>query len=233
MSDQHVAKGILSNADLLEPFLLEGRAQKLRKVAADRTRTLTVVLDHLHHQHNISAVMRSAEAFGLQNVHIIGEELLPVTPITMGCDRWLDIIHHDTVEAAYAHLQKAGYRLALLEAQTSTSRSTNRECLPVTELPFREPLALIFGNEREGITSFLRERAHYSAYIPMVGFVESLNVSVAAAITLFCSLLDHPRLARQVPLLDQAAQRALLDRWFEEDVRGAAQILSRINGEAR
>lgn len=209
---------------ILEDFVYPRRAERLREVLARRTDALTVVVEDLNHPHNISAVLRSAEAFGLLEVYTIGARLEVSRPISLGTERWMEIREFPTAEPCIAALREAGFSLVVMQPDEPGRPPS----LPVTDLPFEKRLALVFGNERDGVSSELTQAADLHAHIPMYGFVESLNVSVAAAIALFCSSISGARCERRVPPLPQEKFSAVLDRWMREDVRAAPQILKRL-----
>lgn len=216
-------------AHLLERFLLERRVARLKSVAAHRCSSLTIVLDQLHHPHNISAVLRSADAFGLQTIHLVGNNIEINSEITLGAERWLTVQQHDSAKKLIATLRQEGFRLVALQALSCNSTDVESRSLPVTELPFGQKLALVFGNEKNGISSPFSEAADYFAYIPMFGFVESLNVSVAAGICFFCASLFRAKAEGGLGVLSETEQSNLLTNWYKKDIRGAEIILQRMN----
>lgn len=209
---------------VLEQFLLDDRAERLRTVLSRRTDSLTIVIDQIHHAHNISAVLRSADAFGLQQVQIIGKQLSPSTGISLGAERWLSIHHHKSPADAVSFLKQAGYSIAILEPPREEGPPT----VPVYELPFRDRLAVVFGNEKFGVSAELKEAASWRAHIPMFGFVESFNISVAAAITLFCSTFSGAKPERQPQSISSVDAEKILDEWLRDEVRGSTGVLERL-----
>lgn len=211
----------MSDSDhLLEQFILEKRKQRINAVLDSRTRRLTVVLDRIHNAHNISAVIRSADAFGIQDVHYLGDHFDLSAGIAIGADRWVDIHTHSAVSDLLEHLKNNGYEIVVL--MPPDKQQQDIPSVAVNQLPFKKKLALVFGNEKEGVRPEIARAASFSAFIPMCGFVESLNVSVAAAITLFCSSLsDRP------DGLSESEKSELKDRWLREEVRGSEAIIKR------
>ncbi len=211
---------------LLSQFIFPERLERLKNVAAQRTNNLTLVLDRVHHEHNISAVIRSADAFGIQQIHIIGSGGAFTSGIAMGAERWVEIKVHTDAKEAVADLKKSGFELVV-----TTSKKEGQELsvpvLSVYDVPFEKKLALIFGNELSGVADLFLTEAHYAAYIPMYGFVESLNVSVAAAIFLFCSTLSDISKKRRPETINSKEQEILVENWLKEDVRGSEFILKR------
>ncbi len=164
--------------EALEPMLSPRRLERIEAVIAGRTDSVTVVLDGLIDPHNMSAVLRSADAFGIQQVQIVeGEEpFVASARVTTGAERWLDLYRHRTAESCVAALRRHGFKLFVAQPGG---------LLMPDDLPEAAPrLAIAFGNEHQGVSSDLRELADGTCSVPMRGFVESLNVSVAAAITL-------------------------------------------------
>jgi tRNA (guanosine-2'-O-)-methyltransferase len=211
--------------ELLSPFVLPERLERLRSVLTCRTRRLTLLLDQVHDAHNIAACARTCDAFGLQDLHVIpqtGKPLRLSKMVSTGAHRWITVHIHEDVTAARRALGARGYRVAVAEVEDGASSST-----PAT-IELTDPLCLAFGNERDGISEALREAADLRFHIPMAGFVESFNVSVAVAITV-------SRLRERLDGLDPAnwrlsddEQSALLDTWVVEDVPQARAVLLEI-----
>lgn len=214
--------------DLLKQFLTVERLETLSKVASARTSQLTLLLDDVHKEHNIAAVIRSADAFGLRAVHTLGDYAHNPN-ISMGAERWVDVISHTSPEAALSHLQGEGFEFVILEP---VGADADRPSIPVFNLPFEKKLALIFGNELSGISEPLRQAAHYRAFIPMLGFVESFNISVAVAITLFCSTVDITGSQRKVPPVSESEREEIMRKWLRQDVRNGELILKELETRA-
>lgn len=215
------------NERALEQFMQTERIERFDRVLHQRTKSLTVVLDGVHNHHNISAVIRSADAFGLSSIHLIGEGFSYSKGVTLGTERWLEIVHHPDGETATSRLKEAGYTL-VVTAPEDTPRKTSVQSMPVHALPFERPLAVIFGNERRGVSEALFNAAEIHAFIPMVGFVESLNISVACAITLYSSMISSPERTRQVPLLSAEERESLRAEWLVTGMKKSTLILREI-----
>jgi tRNA (guanosine-2'-O-)-methyltransferase len=162
----------------LRPLLTDDRLDRIEKVLALRTRSVAVVVDGLIDPHNVSAVMRSAEAFGVQELHVIenAETLLASSRVAKGSERWLEVTRHSDPIGCVKALRARGFSVYVADANGQ---------LALDELGTHKPVAVCFGNEHEGPSAALRAMADGTFAIPMRGFVESLNVSVAAAITLY------------------------------------------------
>lgn len=171
--------------DALEPLLTEERRARIDQVIAARTMAVTAVLDNLVDSHNVSAVLRSADAFGVQRVHVIQstEPFQATSRISLGADRWVDVIRHATSAACVRALRERGHRIYVASMEGA---------VPPEALAHEPRVAIVFGNEHSGVSQELRDLADGTYAIPMCGFVQSLNVSVAAAITLFAATRGRP-----------------------------------------
>ena len=162
----------------LEGFITPERKERFLEVLALRTRFLTVALEDVYQLHNASAVIRSCDVFGVQDVHLIearhGRRV--DKNIAMGAQQWVDIHRHETTDGCIKSLRREGYNIiATVPSESATALS---------EFELTGPSALLFGTEKEGLSPEVLREADQALYIPMYGFTESLNVSVAAAIIL-------------------------------------------------
>ena len=158
-----------------EELLLPPRRERIDDVVSKRTRTLTVVLDQLEDAFNMAAVLRTCEGMGLQEVHVVKNPEHPWSPnakVTQGCEKWLDITQHEDFASCAAALKARGFRV-LVSAVRSDSTS-------LFDLTFDDKVALVFGNERFGVSSDVIAHADGTFWIPMRGFTQSFNVSAAA-----------------------------------------------------
>ena len=162
----------------LEGFLTVERKRRFLEVLAQRTRFLTVAIEDVFQLHNTSAVIRSCDAFGIQDVHVVEDRFGKRLDknIAMGAEQWVDVYRHETTVKCIDHLKSRGYRII------ATTPHTNSDSLQNFSPKLRT--ALLFGTEREGLSEEVLQRADGFLRIPMVGFSESLNISVAAAIIL-------------------------------------------------
>jgi tRNA (guanosine-2'-O-)-methyltransferase len=106
-----------------------------------------------------------------------------------------------------------------------------KQVIPVFEIPFEERIALVFGNEKRGVNDIFVENADIRAFIPMFGFVESFNISVAAAITLFCSSIRGASQIRRTASLSETDSEALKHRWLTQDLREGEKVLEYLNAK--
>jgi len=176
---------------LLEPLVLDRRAQRLRDVIGQRLESVQVVFDAPHDPHNGSAVLRSCEAFGVQFVHVIErlERFLAAPSVAKGAEKWVDLHHWSNVDEVIAKMKADGLELVAAAADGE---------LAPHDLASIPRLALVLGNERDGIADQLAAACTRRVRVPMRGFVESLNVSVSAAI-----LLAHATVGRSGDLSEE------------------------------
>jgi tRNA (guanosine-2'-O-)-methyltransferase len=159
-----------------ESLLLEVRKEKIDRVVEQRTRTFTVVLDRLEDSFNMAAVLRTCEAMGVQEVHVVINPEAPFLPnsrVAQGCDKWLDVKLYKSFAECREHLKQRGFALyasAIREGSTS-----------LYSLRFDSKIAIIFGNERFGVSEEVLANVDGSFWIPMRGFSQSINISAAAS----------------------------------------------------
>jgi tRNA (guanosine-2'-O-)-methyltransferase len=179
----------------LEPLATEARCARLQEVIAERLDCVTVVMDAPHDPHNGAAVLRSCDAFGVYRVHVVErkESFLASNAVAKGAERWVDTIGHATVAGAVNALRKSQHRLIGTHPDGS---------LRPGELAHIGRLALVVGNEHDGICDELNAACDAHVRVPMRGFVESLNLSVTAAI-----LLSHATQGRHGDVNPQQRRR--------------------------
>lgn len=154
------------------------RYQKIRDVLSKRQSDLTLLLEEVHKPHNVSAVIRSAEAVGVNRVHAVWEEnhVLPKA-ISMGSQVWVNTQQHKSMTAAISHLKQQNMQVLVTHL--------DERALDFRRVDYTKPTAIILGQEKTGATQEAVAMADQSIIVPMVGMVQSLNVSVAAAIILY------------------------------------------------
>lgn len=167
----------------LKDFAPEGKIELFDKLIEDRTKHVTVVLEDIFQPHNSSAVMRSCDCFGIQDVHIIENEheYLLDPDVTLGSTKWLNVERHNTNKNntldCITKLKKQGYKIV------ATTPHENGKSL--YDIPVDEKTALVFGTEQFGVSDVIMEHADEFLTIPMYGFTESFNISVSAAVCLY------------------------------------------------
>ena len=195
-------------------FILQRRVARLKATAAKRMHELVVILDNLQDPHNASAVLRSCDAFGVQNVYVIerSREFSVSRGVSQGCDRWLTLHRVEDPDATLRRLKAEGFRLL--------SAEPDEDATPLYDEDFTGKAALVFGNETSGVAGETRGYCDGSFVVPMAGFSRSLNVSVAAAVSL--SWAVQQRRARldgvqsDVPALSEQLYQAWVKREVED-----------------
>ena len=200
-------------------FLLPERKERIDRAVASRTRTLTVVLEAFCDPQNVNAVLRTCEAFGVQEVHVVEGELKPYDrnkKISQNADKWLDVVRWKDTASCLAHLRERGFALyATWLGEGSCG---------LADLSFAGPVALVFGNENRGVSPEARAAADLTYAIPMRGLVQSLNVSVAAAVSLSRAVeRREAERGRHGDLSDEEAA-GLRERFYTKSVKQRTRI---------
>ena len=188
------------------------RHEKLARVLAQRQPDLTLVLANIHDPHNVSAIYRSADAFGVTGVHLYYTDT-PFPALGRKCSasarKWVETYRHSSKEALVESLHSQGCRILA----TSCSASSR----PLGDYDLTQPVAIVMGNEHSGVPQDLQDIVDGELYIPMYGMIQSFNVSVAAALILYeaarqralAGMYDAPRYAPE-------EYEARLAAWIEE-----------------
>jgi len=217
----------VSNQDLihyLSQFVSETRRQRFHEVLSERTRHLTVVLEDIYQAHNASAVLRSCDCFGIQDVHFIESrnKYKISTDVDMGASLWLTINRvsnkekNNTVEYLN-NLKKQGYTIV---ATTPHEKDITLDKLDVTN-----KIALVFGTEIDGITDDVRACADKFVKIPMYGFTESFNISVSAALSMY-ELSTKLRKSNVKYHLSEKEKEELLLQWMKTSIKRCDLIIN-------
>jgi tRNA (guanosine-2'-O-)-methyltransferase len=189
----------------------ERRVQRIRRVLERRQPDLTVVLENVHDPHNISAVLRSCDAVGIMRVHTIYTIEEPparafARKVSGSAAKWIDVEMHDSVEACYARLREQGFRI-LATALTEESE-------PFYDVDLTQSVALVYGNEMRGVSPEAVTLADGTVEIPMRGMIESLNISVACAVSLFEAARQRAAAGHyETPKLPGAELDRLVEEW--------------------
>ena len=182
--------------DYLSQYITDHKKSVMEKVLTQRTRFLTVVLEDIFKPHNASAVLRTCDCFGIQDVHVIEKvNMYKINPfVTRGASQWIDLHKYhnkegSAVQDCFSALKQKGYKIY--------GTSPLPGSISIHDLEPDEKIALVFGNEHEGISAEVQENVDGLVHIPMLGFTESFNISVAASIALYelvkkVENYDHP-----------------------------------------
>jgi tRNA (guanosine-2'-O-)-methyltransferase len=209
---------------LLSPQLTAHRRERMEQTAARRTNHVRLVVQDVHQPHNVSACIRSAEAFGVQNIDVVTlSTKFNASTVARGVDEWVTISKHETVDDCVSRLHQKGYRVA--------AAFPHGKAVSLPELPIDQPIAVVFGNEHEGLATQWRDQADVCFTIPMFGIVESLNISVCAAITLH-ELTTRARIAMPPEkfYLSEDERQTLLNQWICRQISTWPLQLPRLRG---
>jgi tRNA (guanosine-2'-O-)-methyltransferase len=207
----------------LSEFMTESRVQKFRDVLEWRTRHIAVVLEDIYQPQNASAVVRTADCFGIQDVHVIeNKNKYKVNPhVVLGAADWIDLHKHNKVEnntlTCLNTLKQQGYKII------ATTPHTNS--FEISDLPIHEKFALVFGTEKLGISDDVKAHADGFVKINMHGFTESFNISVSAALSMY-ELTKRLHADTSIPWqLSQSEKDELLLKWMRKSLVSSDLIL--------
>lgn len=210
--------------DYLQQYITDERRERILDVLSRRTRHLAVVMEDVYQMHNTSAVMRSCEIFGIQDLYAISDRyrLKMDKEIAMGAQKWVDLYPYYNREECLNELRVKGYQII---ATTPHDNSCYLDDFDITKKS-----ALIFGTERKGISPEIMEQADGFLKIPMRGFTESLNISVSVAIIL--QTLTQKLMNSDVKW--QLTEKEIFEKrldWTKKSTRSIDQILDRYLNE--
>ncbi|NQY28381.1 MAG: RNA methyltransferase [Flavobacteriaceae bacterium] len=204
----------------LEEFVTPVRRQKFIDILNKRTKHFTVVLEDVYQMHNTSAVIRSCDVFGVQQAHAIEVQHKNTLDkeIAMGAQKWVDLQYHSNTETCIGVLKEKGYQII-------ATTPHNDSCL-VEDFDVTKKSALFFGSEKNGVSEDVMKQADGFIKIPMVGFTESLNISVSAAIILqsVTSKLRNSTIDWQLTEEEKEFQRFI---WMQKSIKSIDKILAR------
>ncbi|WP_291136788.1 TrmH family RNA methyltransferase [Flavobacterium sp. UBA7663] len=203
------------NQDLLtylEGFITENRKEGFLRVLKNRTKHFTVAMEDVFQLHNTSAVMRSCEVFGIQQLNVVEQKFGKSIDkeIAMGAEKWVDINRFSSIQDCITNLKGKGYQII-------ATTPHNDSCL-LHEFDITKPSALFFGTERDGLSEEVMQQADGFLKIPMVGYTESLNISVSAAII----IQDVTNRLRQSDIHWQLTEEEVLDKrldWTRKSIK--------------
>lgn len=190
------------------------RQERIESVLERRQPTLTVVLEDVHDPHNASAVLRSCDAVGIIDVHLVYVNEQPPRKsfgrsTSASAAKWIRLHEHESIEACYASLREQGFFIAATALEPD---SRDFYALDLTQ-----PTALVFGNEMRGASEAAIAGADCTVYIPMQGMVESLNISVSCAVTLYEAMRQRAAAGMyDQPQLEEAERSDLRNEWLRK-----------------
>ncbi|MEM0517281.1 MULTISPECIES: TrmH family RNA methyltransferase [Aequorivita] len=208
----------------LQTYLTERRTALFKQVLAERTRHFTVATEDVYQLHNTSAVMRTCDVFGIQDLHVVEERLGKRVDkeIAMGAQKWVSLNRYNSITDCIENLKKSGYQII---ATTPHDNSTMLHEFDVTKKS-----AFFFGKESDGLSDTVMDAADGFLKIPMYGFTESLNISVSAAIILQ-SVVSK---LKQSPVNWKLSEDEKLEielAWMKKTIKASEEIIERYYSE--
>ena len=211
------------NKDLfqyLRGFVSSERLLRFEQILALRTRHLCVAVEDVYHLHNTSAILRSCDSFGIQDVHVLEHRFNDRldTQIAMGADKWLSVYKHESTTDCIAHLKARGYKIV------ATVPDDNVQSFH--QMKFNHKSVLFFGTEKSGLSDDVLKQSDEFITIPTFGFTKSLNVSVSAAIIL--QLLTEKLRSTELKWgLRDDEKKTLREEWVKKSIKNVDQITER------
>ena len=206
--------------EYLQGFLTPRRKKLFEKVIEQRTNHFTVVAQDVYQLHNTSAVIRSCDVFGVQNLQII-EEKLPQRidkEIAMGAQKWVNVNRFNSTKKCLTAMRDKGYKIVATSPHYDSTR--------LQDLDITEPCAIFFGTEKDGLSNEVLDYADTTLHIPMFGFTESLNISVSAAIILQ-HLTDRLRKSDVKWELCAKEKQELTYLWTTKSIKNSKELIER------
>lgn len=217
---------MVSQEDLiakLAEYVTPNKIQLIDHVLARRTRHLTVVLEDIYQDQNASAVIRSCDCFGIQDLHITEDlHAYHINPnVVRGASKWVSIHRYprgeESIKHCFENLRSQGYRLV--------GTSPDKHSTSIHELSIETKTAIIFGTEKRGMSAFAKEHVDEMVHIPMLGFTESFNISVSAALVM--NELSHRLRTGDVSWgLSEAEKSDLKYGWYQQVVKRSDLLIN-------
>ena len=209
--------------DYLSGFIKAERRERLREILRQRTRHITVVLEDIYQPQNASAVLRTCECLGIQEIHVIENhhEYRLNPAVVQGASKWIKLEKHnrageDNTRACIEHLRTRGYRIIAMDPAP--------EGKTVEQLDVSNKLALCFGSEEPGLSAALKDLADETVRIPIHGFTRSYNLSVSAGISLY-TLVTTLRNSGVIWQLGAGDATDLYIKWLAQSTPSGQQLL--------
>ena len=209
--------------DYLSGFIKAERRERLREILRQRTRHITVVLEDIYQPQNASAVLRTCECLGIQELHVIENhhEYRLNPAVVQGASKWIELEKHnrageDNTRACIEHLRTRGYRIIAMDPAP--------EGKTVEQLDVSNKLALCFGSEEPGLSAALKDLADETVRIPIHGFTRSYNLSVSAGISLY-TLVTTLRNSGVIWQLGAGDATDLYIKWLAQSTPSGQQLL--------
>ncbi|PKP22432.1 MAG: rRNA methyltransferase [Bacteroidetes bacterium HGW-Bacteroidetes-21] len=205
----------------LSEFATENRFELFAKTLLQRTRYFTVVVENLYQSHNASAVLRTCDCLGIQDVCVIekNNEFKVSEDIALGASKWLNINKYEDEKKTLAALRSQGYRIIATSSHKSSVMLNDFDI-------YKGKSAIFMGNEVHGLSDFILSEADEHLKIPMYGFTESYNISVSAAIILY-TLIQKIKYSDINYLLSEHEKEDVMLEWLKSSIKDSANIINR------
>ncbi len=204
--------------EYLETYLTDSRKRRFETVLSWRTKYFTVAIEDVYQLHNTSAVIRSCDVFGVQDLHVIEEQNVKKIDreIAMGAQKWVDIHRHHSVQTCITDIKSKGYQVI--------ATTPHKNDMLLKDFDISKKTCFFFGRETEGLSDEVMQQADGFLKIPMSGFTESLNISVSAAIILehVTSKLKQSNISWQLSEIEKNEKK--LD-WIQKTIKSHDEIV--------
>lgn len=193
-------------------FLTPERFNKLKNVLDKRQTDITVVLENIADPHNLSACLRSCDATGINTVHLVYDGIQSFPQLSnsssASAKKWVEIVKHDSIETCYNVLKNERFKI-LTTAMTA-------ESISLYDIDFTKRIAIVFGNEHSGVSEIALKLADGNFLIPQVGMIQSLNISVACAVSVYEAFRQRNTAKLfDIPQLSETQIYEKLNKWAE------------------
>ena len=209
----------------LEEFLTPERKALFNKVIDQRTNHFTVATEDVYQLHNTSAVIRSCDVFGVQNIHVIEERNRKKIDreIAMGAQKWVSLNRHHSGRECLSDLKNKGYQIV--------ATRPHGKAVTLADFDISKPSAIFFGTERDGLSPEIISEADEFLQIPMMGFTDSLNISVSAAIILqqLTQKLKQSKISWE---LSEEEKTAVKFEWLSKTFKNLPELIKRFHDNA-
>lgn len=206
--DSHLRVHHAQVVETIHPLLTPARRARIAEVVKHRCFDVAVVMEGIYDRGNISAVMRTGEGLGFANFHVIEtqEKFKEANRVTQGADKWVEVRKWKTSREAIAELKRQGKQLVVT--------ALTDKAVPISRVDFSKPTALVLGNEKDGVSQEMLDAADHVVILPMDGFVQSFNISVAGALSLYHIRADRTaRRGRNADVTEE--QQAILTAQYD------------------
>lgn len=204
--------------EALTDLYSENKRNLFDSLVQNRTRHVCVMVEDIYQSHNASAVLRSCDCFGVQDVHVVEQhnKFCPNSEVAMGSNKWVDVYKYKQTLDAYDTLRKKGYQIIATTPHENDSM--------IGQLDITKPTCLVFGTELTGLTQEAIDHADGYVKIPMYGFTESFNISVCAALSLF-SVTERMRQLNVNWQMTEEEQLTLKLYWSLQVIKDGQNVL--------